>query len=162
MQLFKGKVLFCFRSFNTILLKFRNPKVQLKGLNLSYIQYFLRLLNNEYEDNNMKIRLVFTLSTLLRNFPQGQKVFLDHGGIQVIIKIFDQINSNTKLKIRLIELMNDLIIEKVRKSNFYSYSINYFFFIHRIKLLMIINMYMKSKLIVENSNKIFIILFFSL
>ncbi len=63
----------------------------------------------------MKIRLLFTLSTLLRNFPQAQINFLEYGGIETIIKIFDQINSNNKIKIRSIELMNDLIIEKVRQ-----------------------------------------------
>ena len=63
----------------------------------------------------MKIRLIFTLSTLLRNFPAAQSNFLDYGGIETIIKIFDQINSNGKIKIKAIELMNDLIIEKVRR-----------------------------------------------
>ncbi len=63
----------------------------------------------------MKFRLLFTLSTLLRNFPQAQLNFLQHGGIETIIKIFDQINSNNKIKIRTIELMNDLIVEKVSR-----------------------------------------------
>jgi nucleotide exchange factor SIL1 len=63
----------------------------------------------------MKFRLLFTLSTLLRNFPQAQLNFLQYGGIETIIKIFDQINSNNKIKIRTIELMNDLIVEKVSR-----------------------------------------------
>jgi len=95
-------------------LYFRNPKVQLKGLNLGFVQYLLRLLNIE-TDNNMKIRLLFTLSTLLRNFPQAQINFIEYGGIETIIKMFDQINSNNKIKLKSIELMNDLIIEKVRQ-----------------------------------------------
>jgi len=63
----------------------------------------------------MKFRLLFTLSTLLRNFPQAQLNFLQYGGIETIIKIFDQINSNNKIKIRTIALMNDLIVEKVSR-----------------------------------------------
>ncbi len=82
-------------------------------MNIGFVPYLLRLLNTE-RDSNMKFRLLFTLSTLLRNFPQAQRSFLQYGGIETIIKIFDQINSNTKIKIRVIELMNDLTIEKVR------------------------------------------------
>ncbi len=92
---------------------FRNPKVQLKGLNIGFVPYLLRLLNSE-KDSNLQVRLLFTLSTLLRNFPQAQSNFLQYGGIETIIKLFDQITSNNKLKIRTIELMNDLITEKVR------------------------------------------------
>jgi hypothetical protein len=93
---------------------FRNPKVQLKGLNLGFVRYLLRLLNTE-RDNYMKVRLIFTLSTLLRNFPQTQLNFLEYGGIETMIKLFDQTDSNNKIKIKAIELMNDLITEKVRR-----------------------------------------------
>ena len=92
---------------------FRNPKAQLKGLNIGFVSNLLRLLNSE-KDSNMQVRLLFTLSTLLRNFPQAQLNFLQYGGIQTIIKLFDQISPNNKLKIRAMELMNDLITEKVR------------------------------------------------
>jgi hypothetical protein len=43
--------------------------------------------------------------------------FIEHGGIETIVKIIDQINSNKKINIRAIELMNDLIAEKVKKNN---------------------------------------------
>lgn len=88
--------------------------MQVKGVDLGYIQYFLRLLNTE-NDNNMKVRILFTLSTLIRNFPQAQKIFLEYGGIETIVKIFNEINSNNKIKIRSIELMSGLIDEKVRR-----------------------------------------------
>jgi hypothetical protein len=94
-------------------LYFRNPKVQLKGFNLGFVQYLSRLLNTETDDN-IKYRLLFTLSTLLRNFPQAQKVFIEHGGIEIIVKILDQTNSNKKINMRAIELMNDLMAEKVK------------------------------------------------
>jgi hypothetical protein len=63
----------------------------------------------------MKVRLLFTLSTLLRNFPQTQLKFLEYGGIETMIKLFDQTDFNNKIKIKVIELMNDLITEKVRR-----------------------------------------------
>jgi len=85
-----------------------NPNVQLKGLNLGFIQYILRLLNTELDENILH-RLLYTLSTLLRHFPQAQKNFLEHGGAELMVKILDQ---NNKIAIRAITLMNDLIIEK--------------------------------------------------
>ncbi|CAF3297776.1 unnamed protein product [Rotaria sp. Silwood2] len=88
-----------------------NPKVQLQGLNLGFVRHLLHLLNIE-TNNNIKYRFLFTLSTLLRNFPQAQINFLEHGGIETIIKIFEQNNSNNKIKTRTMELMNDLITEK--------------------------------------------------
>ncbi|CAF3698496.1 unnamed protein product [Rotaria socialis] len=88
-----------------------NPKVQSKGLNLGLVRYLLHLLNSG-NDNTLKYRLVFTLSTLLRNFPQAQGSFLAHGGIETIVKIVDSTDSNNKMKLRVIQLMNDLIIEK--------------------------------------------------
>ncbi|CAF1589569.1 unnamed protein product [Rotaria sp. Silwood1] len=93
-----------------------NPKVQLKGLNLGFVRYLLHLLNIE-TNNNIKYRLLFTLSTLLRNFPQAQINFLEYGGIETIINIFEQNNSNNKIKLRAILLMNDLIIEKDQAMN---------------------------------------------
>ncbi|CAF3935796.1 unnamed protein product, partial [Rotaria magnacalcarata] len=44
--------------------------------------------------------------------PLAQRSFLEHGGIETIIKIVDQADSNNKMKLRAIQLMNDLIIEK--------------------------------------------------
>jgi len=41
--------------------------------------------------------------------------FLEHGGIATIVKVVDQTNSFNKIKIRAIELMTDLISEKVRR-----------------------------------------------
>ena len=115
MLLFKGKIE-DFSFLIKFLLYFRNPKVQLKGLNLGLVQHLTRLLNIE-RDDNIKYRLLFTLSTLLRNFPQAQMTFIEHGGIETIVKIIDQTNSNKKINIRAIELMNDLIAEKVRKQS---------------------------------------------
>ncbi|UJR31461.1 hypothetical protein I4U23_018951 [Adineta vaga] len=88
-----------------------NPKVQLAGFNLGYVQHLLRLLNVE-KDDNIEFRLLFTLSTLLRNFPQTQRNFLEYGGIETIVKIVDQTEPTSKIQMRVIELMNDLITEK--------------------------------------------------
>ena len=79
------------------------------------MQYLLRLLNTE-RDHKMQTRLLFTLSTLLRNYPPAQLNFLEHGGIETIIKIFDQSKSTPKLTMRTIEFLNDLIVENVSEA----------------------------------------------
>jgi len=101
-------VFFCYFRFC-----FRNPQVQSKGLELGFIPSLLRLLNIE-TDSNTKNRLVFALSTLIRNFPRGQDNFVRHGGIETLLKLFDQSEPNSRLKIRTIELLGDLIEEKVK------------------------------------------------
>lgn len=85
-----------------------NPKVQLKALNLGLIQYFLRLLDHE-SDKIFLHRLLYTLSTLLRNFPQAQRNFLEHGGAELMVKLLD---TNQKIANRVLTLINDLIVEK--------------------------------------------------
>ena len=92
---------------------FSNPQVQRKALNLGFLQYFLRLLNTETNDVII-LRLLFTLSTLLRNYPQSQQNFLEHGGAELMVKLLDQPNLSNKVVVRIVTLMNDLIIEKVR------------------------------------------------
>lgn len=63
---------------------------------------------------------MYPLSTLLRNFPQAQKNFLEYGGAELMVKIFDQTNQNNKIAVRAVTLMNDLIIEKVRLKDYFS------------------------------------------
>ena len=88
--------------------------MQLKGSDLGLVSYLLRLFNVETDDT-VKFRLLFTLSTLLRNFPQAQKIFLEHGGIESMVQLVDPTNTNHKIQMRAIELMNDLIAEKVKE-----------------------------------------------
>ena len=59
-------------------------------------------------------RLLFALSTLLRNFPPAQESFLEHGGPESMVKILDQPNLSNKIIVRALTFMNDLILEKVR------------------------------------------------
>lgn len=81
----------------------------MKAFNLSLIQYFLRLLTNELDEIFLH-RLLYTLSTLLRSFPRAQTNFLEHGGAELMVKLLD---SNHKIAIRVLTLINDLITEKV-------------------------------------------------
>lgn len=109
---------------------FRNPQVQLKGLHLGFVQSLIRLIHDE-NDEQMKIRLIYPLSTLLRNFPQGQKQFLDYGGAETMKNLLDSNQSSNQLAIRTMTLMNDLIVEKVKKSKVRSFFLTWRFLFQR-------------------------------
>lgn len=86
-----------------------NPKVQLKALEHDFVQKLLRILstNNKIE---VKSRCLYALSALIRHYPAAQKVFIDHGGVE----IFGKILTDTQLQIQLkvMKLINDLIVER--------------------------------------------------
>lgn len=100
-------------------ISFRNPKVQTKGLNLGFVQCLSRLLTNEV-NQQMRLRLLFILSTLLRNFPDAQRTFIEHGGVETLTKVFEQTTTDShnqiKIKLRVIQMINDLTIEEVRST----------------------------------------------
>jgi nucleotide exchange factor SIL1 len=64
---------------------------------------------NSHEYNS---KLLFCLSTLLRNFPFAQKEFVRFGGVELFDKL---VGSSTSLKVKLkaVTLLNDLIEEKI-------------------------------------------------
>ncbi len=64
-------------------------------------------------NNDLNARIVFALSTLLRHFPYSQLKFLEFGGVQ-ILNDFMQKSPSHKLKVKILTLVDDLIIEKVR------------------------------------------------
>lgn len=102
-----------------------NPKVKIHAVKLDMIQLLLNHIskslddldsNNNNNNNNQDFasRLLFALSSVLRHFPFGQSQFIRFGGVEVLNKILNsQSNFNNKLKIKVITLANDLIMEKV-------------------------------------------------
>lgn len=56
---------------------------------------------------------LFALSSLLRHFPYAQQQFLKLGGLQVLRSLFRQKGMET-LHVRVVTLLYDLIMEKVR------------------------------------------------
>ena len=88
--------------------------MQKKALSLGFVQCLLRLLTIE-TDETLTSRLLFNLSTLLRNFPVAQAQFLEHGGAELMVTIIGRPNTSNRIAVRAITLMNDLIVEKVRR-----------------------------------------------
>ena len=55
----------------------------------------------------------FALSALMRNFPEAQNTFLRLGGLGVLIKVFNhQEKSYDKMKIKILTLIHDLVVER--------------------------------------------------
>ena len=66
----------------------------------------------ESTNNELNVKLVYVLSTLLRHFPFAQLKFLEIGGVQ-ILNDFMQKSTSHKLKVKILTLVDDLIQEKV-------------------------------------------------
>lgn len=56
---------------------------------------------------------LFALSSMLRHFPYAQQQFLKLGGLQVLRSLFRQ-KGMEPLHVRVVTLLYDLIMEKVR------------------------------------------------
>lgn len=86
-----------------------NPKVQIKALENDFVQKLLHILstNNKIE---VKSRCLFALSALIRQFPAAQKVWLDHGGVEIFGKILN--DDQLQVQIKVMKLINDLITER--------------------------------------------------
>lgn len=86
-----------------------NPRVQLKALENDFVQKILHILSTS---NKLKVksRCLFALSALIRQFPAAQKVWLDHGGLEIFGKIL--VADQLLVQLKVMKLINDLIIER--------------------------------------------------
>lgn len=86
-----------------------NPQVQLKALESDLVQKLLYILstNNIVE---VKSRCLFALSALIRQFPAAQKIWIDHGGVEIFGKIL--VDDELQIQIKVMKLISDLIIER--------------------------------------------------
>ena len=89
-----------------------NPQFQIAALEAGFVDHFLRLTSLDPEPE-VSTKAFFALSSLIRNFPEAQNTFLRQGGMGVLIKIFEQENkSYEKLKIKMLTLIHDLLVER--------------------------------------------------
>ncbi|XP_076246014.1 sil1 nucleotide exchange factor [Calliopsis andreniformis] len=86
-----------------------NPKVQLKALENDFVQKLLQILSTNSKIE-VKSRCLFALSALIRQFPAAQKVWIDHGGIEIFGKIL--LDEQLQIQMKVMKLINDLIIER--------------------------------------------------
>ncbi|XP_034172881.1 sil1 nucleotide exchange factor [Osmia lignaria lignaria] len=86
-----------------------NPQVQLKALESDLVQKLLYILStNNIVD--VKSRCLFALSALIRQFPAAQKIWIDHGGVEIFGKIL--VDDELQIQIKVMKLISDLIIER--------------------------------------------------
>lgn len=58
-------------------------------------------------------KLIFVLSGFMRNFPLAQNEFLQHNGIEALVKVLKNDLYPIKLKVKILTLINDFIVERV-------------------------------------------------
>ncbi|XP_078049854.1 sil1 nucleotide exchange factor isoform X2 [Augochlora pura] len=86
-----------------------NPKVQLKALENDMVQKLLHILSTNTQ-TEVKSRCLYALSALIRQFPAAQKVWINHGGLEIFGKIL--MNDQLQIQMKVMKLVNDLIIER--------------------------------------------------
>ena len=82
------------------------------------LQMLLNHLSDSLVDLNFKnqdfvSKLLFTMSSLVRHFPVAQTQLIRFGGVEIMNKIVSSQLYTNRLKVKVITLANDLILEKV-------------------------------------------------
>ncbi|XP_014212023.1 nucleotide exchange factor SIL1 [Copidosoma floridanum] len=90
-----------------------NPKVQLKALENDFVQKILYMLTINNSKATIKSRCLFALGALIRQFPAAQKSFVNNGGFEIFGEIL--MDGNSQVQIRVMNLVNDLAIERKEK-----------------------------------------------
>lgn len=86
-----------------------NPKVKIHILETGGVTILLRTLSLE-ENDGLKKSALTALSCTLRTFPYAQNKFIEIGGLKMFAELFK--NSSVKLKLKIVTLLNDLIVER--------------------------------------------------
>lgn len=89
----------------------RNDKVQLRAFHLDFLQIFIDHLERSVNVTTTS-KIVFALSTFLRNFPAAKSKFIEQRGFEILIRLFDRSESQKKI----LSLIGDFLIENRNKS----------------------------------------------
>jgi len=90
--------------------------VQAKALENDFIQKLLHVLSTNSKPE-VKSRCLFALSALIRQFPAAQKAWIDHGGLQLLVKIL--YDDQLQIQMKAMKLINDLMIERQNLQDIY-------------------------------------------
>ena len=89
-----------------------NPKFQISALEAGLLETLLRMTTLDV-DPLVSTKAFSALSAIIRNFPEAQNSLLRQGGLGVLVKLFDnEEKSYEKLKIKILTLISDLLIER--------------------------------------------------
>ncbi|XP_018589357.2 nucleotide exchange factor SIL1 [Scleropages formosus] len=87
-----------------------NPRVQVEAVEGGALQKLITLLATD-RPLSVKKKVLFAVSSLLRNFPFAQSRFLKLGGVQVLGDLF-RFPAGALLRVRIVTLLYDMLVEK--------------------------------------------------
>ncbi|KPP66748.1 nucleotide exchange factor SIL1-like [Scleropages formosus] len=87
-----------------------NPRVQVEAVEGGALQKLITLLATD-RPLSVKKKVLFAVSSLLRNFPFAQSRFLKLGGVQVLGDLFRS-PAGALLRVRIVTLLYDMLVEK--------------------------------------------------
>ncbi|XP_074642381.1 nucleotide exchange factor SIL1-like [Tubulanus polymorphus] len=87
-----------------------NPRVQISALQTGLLQHLIRMLATE-KSVKLRSKILYALSSLVRQFPFAQKKMLELGGVHVLVALFKERNIE-KLQLKGVILISDLLEEK--------------------------------------------------
>lgn len=91
-----------------------NPKVQIAALEAGLLHLLIQAVSRDLHDSVAR-RAVFALSCLVRGFPYGQQVLLQHGGLEVLRKVFDRNDwQSLTTQLKIVSLLHDLLVERAQ------------------------------------------------
>ncbi|XP_050534194.1 nucleotide exchange factor SIL1 [Daktulosphaira vitifoliae] len=90
-----------------------NPKVQIAALETNIIPLLLKHIDDEYE-YSVQASCLYAVSTMIRRFPVAQGIFIENGGLPILIHIFNKpiTQHNLKLMLKVVRLLEDLVLEQ--------------------------------------------------
>ncbi|XP_042223048.1 nucleotide exchange factor SIL1-like isoform X2 [Homarus americanus] len=89
-----------------------NPKVQIAAVEAGLVQALIRAVAYDTQEGVAR-KAVYALSCLVRGFPFGQQVLVQHGGLEVLRKVFDRKDYlSLPLQLKVVSLLHDLLVER--------------------------------------------------
>lgn len=89
-----------------------NPKVQIATLEAGLLQSLIRVVAYDTKEGVSR-KAIYALSCLVRGFPYGQQVLMQHGGLEVLRKVFDKQDwQSLPLQLKVVSLLHDLLVER--------------------------------------------------
>lgn len=87
-----------------------NPPVKVAIIGSGLFENLIRKLDND-KDLKLNLKTIYAISSIIRQFPFGQKQFIEQDGLKIFKKFFDNSNDSksiVKIQTKIISLLSDL------------------------------------------------------
>ncbi|KAK7074106.1 nucleotide exchange factor sil1 [Halocaridina rubra] len=89
-----------------------NPKVQIATLEAGLLQSLIKSVAYDSQVDVSR-KAIYALSCLVRGFPYGQQLLMQHGGLEVLRRVFDRQDwQSLPLQLKVVSLLHDLLVER--------------------------------------------------